>query len=130
MDVKALPDAVWHKDEMIRFQAPVQDTSGFYTVWLTVRNDQRYAFSNLWLFIRTTSPSGASIRDTIDIRLAGETGRWLGRGSSHKFTMELPLKMAVRFPLSGTYHFEIQHGMRDVELRSITDIGIRIEELK
>jgi len=119
---------VWPVDRFYRYEVPVTDTAGIYTIYIQVRNDGRYEYSNLWLFIRTNSPTGASLRDTLECRLADEHGRWQGRGSGGRFSLEIPLRYRVRFPQPGTYLFEIEHGMRDTELKHITDLGLRIEK--
>lgn len=119
---------IWPADRYYRFDVPVKDTTGSYNIYLQVRNDGRYSYSNLWLFIRTNSPTGASLRDTVECRLANEQGRWEGRGSGGRFSLEIPLRYRVRFPNPGTYIFEIDQGMRDKELKYITDLGLRIEK--
>jgi gliding motility-associated lipoprotein GldH len=121
---------VWPANRFYRFEVPVTDTTGVYNIYLQVRNDGRYEYSNLWLFIRTNSPTGASLRDTLECRLANEHGRWEGKGSGGRFSLEVPLRYQVRFPNSGLYLFEIDHGMRDKELKYITDIGLRIEKVQ
>ena len=121
------PDG-WRADQFIRFDVPVQDTYGSYSIYLQVRNDGRYENSNLWLFVTTHSPTGATLRDTIEIRLADEEGRWLGRGAGGRYSLQIPYRFTVRFPEAGNYLFEIEQGMRTQLLRYITDIGLRIEK--
>lgn len=118
----------WPAELFYRFEVPVGDTVGTYNVFLQVRNDGRYEYSNLWLFVRTNSPTGASLRDTVECRLADEQGRWEGRGSGGRFSLEIPFRYRVRFPNPGVYVFEIDHGMRDKNLKFITDLGLRIEK--
>ncbi|MFH0761397.1 MAG: gliding motility lipoprotein GldH [Bacteroidota bacterium] len=118
----------WPADQFIRFEVPVTDILGAYTIFLQVRNDGRYETSNLWLFITTYSPTGATLRDTLECKLADEEGRWLGRGSGGRFSLEIPFRYQVRFPEKGTYLFEIEHGMRTKKLSYITDLGLRIEK--
>lgn len=118
----------WPMEQIRRFEVPVADTTGNYTIYLQVRNDGRYESSNLWLFITTHSPTGAMIRDTIECRLADEQGRWLGRGSGGRYSLEIPYRYRVRFPNPGTYVIEVEHGMRSPVLQHITDFGIRIQK--
>jgi gliding motility-associated lipoprotein GldH len=118
----------WTAGQFIRFEVPVEDTQGAYSIFLQVRNDGRYETSNLWLFITTHSPTGATLRDTLECRLADEEGRWQGRGSGGRFSLEIPYRYQVRFPEKGTYLFEIEHGMRTNTLSYITDLGLRIEK--
>ena len=119
---------IWPAEHFYRFEVPVSDTNSSYNIYLQVRNDGRYEYSNLWLFIRTNSPTGAVLRDTLECRLADEEGRWQGKGSGGRFSLEIPLRYRVRFPNPGTYIFEIDQGMRSNELKYITDLGLRIEK--
>ncbi len=123
-------NGTWTADRYYRFDVPVTDTTGIYNIYLQIRNDGRYAYSNLWLFVRTNSPTGAAIRDTLECKLADPEGRWEGRGSGGRFSLELPFRYRVKFPVAGKYIFEINQGMRDKELKYITDIGLRIEKAK
>jgi gliding motility-associated lipoprotein GldH len=128
VDNVPVQDAVWPAGKFYRFEVPVNDTSGIYNIYVQIRNDGRYAYSNLWLFIRTNSPTGATLRDTVECRLADDQGRWIGRGSGGRFSLEIPLRYHIRFPVTGLYTFEIDQGMRDRELKYITDLGLRIEK--
>lgn len=119
---------VWPAEHFYRFEVPVRDTISSYNIYLQVRNDGRYEYSNLWLFIRTNSPTGTILRDTIECRLSDDQGRWEGRGSGGRFSLEVPLRYRVKFPNPGTYIFEIDQGMRDKELKYIIDLGLRIEK--
>jgi len=121
---------IWPANHFYSFEVPVNDTAGTYNIYLQVRNDGRYEYSNLWLFIRTNSPAGAILRDTLECRLADEQGRWQGKGSGGKFSLEIPIRYRVKFPVSGVYLFEIDQGMRNTELSYITDLGLRIEKAR
>ena len=123
-------NGVWPADRFYRFEVPVKDTISTYNVYLQIRNDGRYEYSNLWLFIRTNSPTGANLRDTLECRLADVQGHWQGRGSGGRFSLEIPLRYRVKFPNPGTYIFEIDQGMRNKELKYITDLGLRIEKAR
>jgi len=126
----ALHPEGWNVDELIMFEVAVQDTLTPADINLHVRNDGRYPYSNLFLFIRTYAPTGASIRDTFEIMLANPEGKWYGKGIGGRYSLDIPFKKQVRFPFAGTYRIEIQHGMRDPHLKYITDIGIQIKGSK
>jgi gliding motility-associated lipoprotein GldH len=123
-----IEQGIWPADHFYRFEVPVADTVSAFNVFLQIRNDGRYEYSNLWLFVRTNSPTGAILRDTLECRLADEQGRWQGSGSGGKYSLEIPLRFRVKFPNPGTYIFEIDQGMRNKELKYITDLGLRIEK--
>ena len=84
----------------------------------------------MYLFIETTSPEGNSVRDTFEIMLANNKGRWYGSGWGDIYEVKTPYKRFVRFPNSGTYTMEVQQAMRTEQLKHVTDFGIQIEKAK
>lgn len=126
----SIPNHGWASDEFVSFEVKVADTLQEYNISINLRNEGRYEFSNLFLFVNTLAPSGAQIRDTIECTLADKSGKWLGRGVAGQYSHKIPYKSNVRFPLTGIYRFEIEHGMRNDPLFHITDIGISIKAEK
>jgi len=127
-DTVDLPVRGWSMNRFLTFEVQAVDTAQPYNLYLMVRNNARYPWSNLWLFVETHSPAGSFLRDTLDIKLADERGKWLGRGVGDRFAVEVPFRQRVRFPQPGTYRFEIHQGMRDTLLENITGVGLRIEK--
>jgi gliding motility-associated lipoprotein GldH len=124
----AVEKGLWKADAKIRFEVPVNDTSSFYNFYLNVRNSTDYPYSNLYLFIRTTSPAGKIALDTVDCPLADYSGKWLGTGfGSIKFNRCL-VQSHLNFRKKGQYIFELEQAMREKELKGIMDVGIRIEK--
>ena len=62
--------------------------------------------SNLFLFIKISSPLGYSVKDTFECKLADEKGKWLGKGFGNVWNHQLLYKQNIRFPYPGTYSFE------------------------
>jgi gliding motility-associated lipoprotein GldH len=93
-----------------------------------VRNTGKYEYSNLYLFVTAHSPNGNLVRDTVEITLADERGKWLGRGAASVFTLFYPYKTNIRFPMRGIYTFDIEQAMWIRDLGNISDIGLRIEK--
>ena len=123
----SLPADGWKSENFVSFEVMVDDTTGQYRIDLYLRNDGRYDYSNLFLFINTLAPTGAQIRDTVECTLADRSGKWLGRGIGGHYCFEIPYKYRVRFPYKGVYRFEIEQGMRQNPLLYITDVGISIK---
>lgn len=122
-----LGDAAWDKDTLAVFRADIADTVGVYDVYVQVRNDNDYAFSNLWLFVDVVSPDGRMRRDTLECTLARPDGSWLGGGWGSLYTLRCPYIPAVRFARPGPYTFRLTQGMRKDQLKGIHDIGLLIE---
>ena len=128
-EYQPIPSSGWHKDALINFNVPIQDTIKNHNLFINVRNDIKYNYSNLWLFIEIEQPGDISVTDTFELSLADPSGKWLGDGFGGVKTRQVIYKRNVFFPVGGEYSFNIRHGMREEELPGITDIGLRVEKL-
>lgn len=125
-----IPHKTWHKDSVLNFTINIEDTTQNNNFLINVRNDINYKYSNLWLFLQIEQPDGQTINDKFEIVLADPSGKWLGTGFSGLKTREVLYRRNVFFPVSGEYKVSIQQGMRESELKAISDIGIRIEAVE
>ena len=132
----ALPD-VWKKEDTISFTFESPDTLKTYNMFLNLRNNNLYEFSNLFLIVRLNTPSNNTIVDTLEYEMAYPNGEWMGTGFSDLKENKLWYKEAFRFKEKGMYQINIQHAMRKngsikgVDyLKGITEIGIRLEDAK
>ncbi|MEZ5104603.1 MAG: gliding motility lipoprotein GldH [Draconibacterium sp.] len=125
-----IPKSGWDNDSLLVFDIPVADTIQNHNLFINVRNDIRYKYSNLWLFIDIIQPGGTTLTDTFEIKLAAPSGKWLGKGFGGVKTCETIYKKNIFFPVSGDYKIEIQQGMRENVLKGITDIGVKLEKQK
>jgi gliding motility-associated lipoprotein GldH len=128
-DSHSMPGITWKLMDILHFRIPITDTANSNNVFFTVRTGSSYPFRNIYLFVTTTSPEGKSITDTLQYNLADEKGRWYGKGFGDIHELALPYKSNVYFPVKGTYHFKIQHGMRVEDLNGVYDFGLRIEKV-
>ncbi len=126
---KEIPASIWHKDSIVIFQVPVDDTLQNHNLLIQIRNETSYRFSNLWLFIEITQPDGETSRDTFEVVLADPSGRWLGDGFGGLKNRQAIFRRNIYFPISGEYTVAIQHGMREENLHGIHDIGFRVEKV-
>jgi gliding motility-associated lipoprotein GldH len=124
-----IPGDKWNAKNIIHFDVSITDTLHSHNVYLLVRNNANYKYSNLYLFVTTTSPMGFSVRDTLELVLADQRGKWVGKGSADVYTSQHPFKLNVRFPYRGIYSFDIQQALWDINLKNISDIGLQIDLL-
>jgi len=127
---KEISDFTWHKDSIVKFEVQIQDTINPHNIFVNVRNTSQYQMQNLFLFITTTSPHGATLRDTFECYLADERGKWTGTGWGDIYDNQFLYKKNIRFPVSGQYTFKYVQAMRTNELKYISDIGLRIEKIE
>jgi len=125
-DSVAMPDKIWSLSNIPDFAVPVRDTINYMDVIFTIRTGSDFPFRNIYIFVNATSPDGKSITDTLQYDLADEKGNWYGKGFGDIHELNLPYKSNVFFPVKGTYHFKIQHGMRVGDLEGVYDFGLRI----
>lgn len=123
-----IPDAKWSINNAPYFDVNVDDTLSAYSFYLNIRHLENYRYSNLFIFMNTVFPNGNHTRDTIECTLALPDGQWLSKGSGTIRSAKVLLNPALRFPLKGNYHFEIEQAMREEELKGITDIGLCFEK--
>jgi len=126
---KAIPKTGWHKDSIVVFNIPVEDTLQSYNLLINIRNKTSYNFSNLWLFIEILQPDGEMLTDTFEIALADPSGKWLGDGIGGLKTRKAVFRRNVTLPVSGEYTVKLLHGMREDVLKGIHDVGFRIEKV-
>jgi len=124
----AVSEQGWDKNEKATFEVYIGDTLATYRFFVNLRNTVDYRYSNFYLFLNTRFPNGNITRDTIECMLADPAGAWLGRGNGQIRENQILLNPSLKFPLKGTYHFEVEQAMRDDVLKGITDIGIRIQK--
>jgi gliding motility-associated lipoprotein GldH len=125
-----IPSEAWALDYVPEFKADISDTASICNIYLTLRTGSAYPYRNIWLFVNTVSPSGKSITDTLQYMLADEKGKWFGKGFGDIHELDLPFRSGVYFREKGTYAFSVRHGMRNENLNSVYDLGLRIIKIK
>ena len=118
----------WHADSIIAFEFDVEDSLSAYNFTVNVRHRADYPYQNMWLFVQQISPDSSIVNDTIEFYLADNRGKWLGKGIGAVYTMPVLIKNNQKLDKMGLYKIELQHGMRDVELYGINDVGLVLEK--
>ena len=132
-EYQVLSGGVWNKEDTLQFTFQEPDTVQQYNMFINVRNDDNYPFSNLFLITSFTTPQGEVLQDTLEYNMALPDGTWLGKGNGSIKENKLWYKENIVFPSSGVYTLEVIHAMRKngnvsgiVGLEGITDVGIEI----
>jgi len=125
----------WNIENPISFTFNVQDTIHKKNLFINIRNNDTYAFSNLFLVTQFNFPNGKKVVDTLEYEMADVTGKLLGVGLTEIKESKLFYKENVTFLSSGQYSVTIAQAMRkngeivgvDM-LEGITEVGFRIEK--
>ncbi|MEO9893618.1 gliding motility lipoprotein GldH [Aurantibacter sp.] len=134
-EYKSTENGTWLKDSIVQFTFSELDSTARYNMFINVRNDQTFAYNNLFLIAEMNFPSGESVRDTLEYEMAMPDGTWLGKGYGSIKENKLWYKENIVFPTSGVYTLQLSHAMRTngavegvVSLKGITDVGFEIEK--
>ena len=134
---KALNNAQWHKDSILNFKFNPIDTISRNNLFINLRNNNEYQYSNLFLIIDIDFPNNTSIKDTLEYEMTDEQGKFLGTGMTDLKENKLEYKTNVIFPITGEYSINVQQAMRKSgaidgieNLEGVVDLGLRIEKTK
>lgn len=119
---ESVPMMHWDADSVLQFEVPVPDTTHRYDVLLCVRHTEAYPYQNMWLF---TEWNGQV--DTIEFYLADDHGRWLGNKNGKLIEMPVLYETSYQFTDTGYCTMRVQHGMREMALKGVSDVGIIIQ---
>lgn len=133
----AIENAEWEAQKPVSFSFSVNDTLVQRNLFINVRNNNNYPFSNLFLITKMKFPDNQQIVDTLEYDMADITGKFLGEGFSEIKENKLFYKEHIQFPKTGEYTIDIMQAMRkngEIEgvtaLEGVTDVGFRIEKIQ
>ena len=134
-EFEPMSNGKWQMDRMVDFEFSELDSVQGHNMFINIRSDNTYPFSNLFLITELEFPDGQTQKDTLEYKMAEPTGEWLGKGLGSIKENKLWYKENIVFPDSGVYKLSVAHAMRkngEVEglhiLEGITDVGLEIEK--
>lgn len=134
---ESLPNATWEANKEITFSFDIEDTILAKNLFINIRNNKDYSFSNLYVITELKFPNGNKIVDTLQYEMTNKSGEYLGKGFADIKENKLFYKEEKVFPLKGKYVFNIRHAMRkngEVNiipfLEGLQDVGFSIEKLE
>ena len=132
-------DGTWKKTDTLRFTFDQNDTINPYHLFLNVRTNNEYPFSNMYVIVSLKEPGEKAITkvDTLEYLMAQPDGTLLGEGFSDVKESKLWYLENHKFKRAGKYNVEIVQAVRETgkvegvaELKGITELGLRIEKTK
>ncbi len=124
----------WHKDSIVTFNLPQLDAKKKYNLFVNVRDNDDYPYSNLFLIVSLEQPNRQVKVDTLEYLMTNPDGTLLGEGFSDVKESKLFYKDGESFTQKGIYKIHIRHAVRQTgkvdgveRLKGISDIGFRIE---
>lgn len=121
-----IPNEVWNIDSILHFEFEITDSMQFYNIYFDIRNSIDFETQNFYIFLNSEFPNGDTGRDTLGFIMSDPYGKWNGRGNGRVKDNQFLYKAKVRFPRTGTYKFSAVQGMREDDVRGITDFGMAL----
>ena len=125
----------WNKDSIVSFDLPQMDPKKHYNLFLNLRDNNDYPYTNLFLIVAMEQPSKMTLVDTLEYQMANPDGTLLGDGFTDVKESKLVYKERMKFA-AGAYKVHIKQAVRQTgkvsgvqKLEGITEVGFRIEKL-
>lgn len=127
--VYSFKNKVWSQRVKPSFTVDIKDINKSYNFIITLRTTTDYKFSNLWVFLNTTTPDGIKAREPFQIIITNPDGSWVGSKTGTIVENYLPFKKR-KLPLKGKYTFTLEQGITDSEIGEVLDMGFSVMEAK
>ncbi|MCX8485037.1 MAG: gliding motility lipoprotein GldH [Bacteroidota bacterium] len=125
-EFQPIENKTWKWSDSKSFTFTVDDTTHYYNFSIGLRIQGTYAYSNIWM-ISQIQGNNTNIKEQVQVEIADQTGRWLGKGMSNLITYLKPIYVQKKLA-AGTYTWSLSQNMRDELLNGIVDVGIKVEK--
>ena len=120
---------IWTDGSIVRFEFPVEDTSGIFDMNLDLEIDkEKYPYQNLYVKIITTFPSGESHEQILSLNLFSRIGYAEGNCRGEICEVSITIQQNIFFPEKGLYKLELLPWMRMETIPGIHSIRLEIFE--
>ena len=127
-EFESMPQNKWSKDHTVCFalDSISEKKRPGYNLSIEIAHNLDYPYKNLWLSVYHMREDTILSSDTLDVLLTDNAGKWLGSGNGP--TRQLSVLVKTGFALDTALHHQIcvRHTMRDVQLKGVEKIGLRI----
>ncbi len=116
----------WAQNVKPSFTVEIQNTTKEYDFTLTLRTTTEYKYSNLWIYMSTTTPDGQKAREPFEIKITNPDGTWAGKKTGTVVENSIYFRKR-KLPQTGKYIFQIEQGITNSIVDEVLDIGLLIE---
>lgn len=136
-EYKTIENASWETNKKIVFQFDVKDTISPKNLFINIRNNNDYKYSNLYIITELNFPNETKIIDTLQYEMTDNLGKFLGDGFTEIKDNKLFYKEDKVFPNTGNYTVSVRQAMRKngeinpmLFLEGISEVGFSIEKIE
>lgn len=124
-DFRNISPAGWDYNDKITFIPHLNDSVFEGALAVAIRHTNDYLYSNIYLEVAVKDSLGQR-RDTFNVALADEFGRWYGRGIGTDYQLSDTVYPSIR--LHSPAMITVRHIMRCDLLPDIQQIGITLDK--
>jgi gliding motility-associated lipoprotein GldH len=117
----------WQQNVKPSFTVDIVDVEKEYDFILTLRTTTDYKYSNLWVYMSTTTPDGQKAREPFEIKITNPDGSWIGKKTGTVVEHSLYFKRR-KLPTKGKYVFVLEQGITNTMVDEVLDIGLMVQE--
>jgi len=130
----AITDGNWQSNNKPEFEIEITDTTSVYDLFLLLRHDDAYPYSNMWVRINIQQPGDSVylVGERLEVTMADPEGKWLGRNFGDLWEQKAILSND-KYPIftkPGTYKLKLEHLMRANPLENVLNVGINVQKRK
>lgn len=118
----------WNKQKEITFTidslAVVSDQT--YNVNVEITHNTFYPYKNLFLYIEHNLCDTTFRRDTLECIFMNNKNNWLGYGNGSTRQLSTSFVTDIQLIDTVTYYISIRQNMRDLQLKGIEKVGVKI----
>lgn len=124
----ALPGHQWKSSFKPSFTFTIKDTNSLYQIFLILRHNEKYNYSNIYVNLYARLPGQDSVlKIQQDLLLASPEKGWLASGMDDIYEHRLKLGEPQTLK-AGTYTFILEQIMREDPLLNVMNAGLRVEK--
>ncbi len=124
-DFRNISPEGWDYNDKITFIPELTDSVFDGALAVAIRHTNDYIYSNIYIEVAVKDSIGQR-RDTFNIALADEFGRWYGRGIGTDYQLSDTVYPSIR--LHSPAMITVRHIMRNDKLQDIQQIGITLDK--
>lgn len=118
----------WNKDEVVKHDIEIIDTSIKYNIDLALRYAVGYAYTECKVIVAEVSPSGVVSESEFTFKTRDDKG-YVGEAGGDIIDLELPWKKEFKYSEKGIYHYEIRQNMQDPKIHMVMEVGMIVEKI-
>ncbi len=124
---KEIPALAWDYKTPLQFDINIADTTKYYNLFINLRINGDYKYSNLFMWVSETLPDKSVSKERVEFVLADDRGKWLGNSLGNLYSYQLQFKPRIKFKQQGIHVFTLEQNMRDDILQNVQSAGVRVE---